>query len=151
VAEWSEVLEAVGTALGGDREEGSKRLQACWAATTEHDHAQRCVLAHYLADLEPAVADEVAWDERALGAFAGVGADELAPVGIPDAAAMEPSLRLNLADGYRRQGRVDEAAEQLRAGLATAHLLADDGYGAMVRSGLERLRARLDEAEHRGD
>jgi hypothetical protein len=143
MAAWEDVTAAVGRSLGGDREGGRERLLACWAATTEDDHAQRCVLAHYLADLEAHLDDEVAWDERALAAFAHVRDDELAAVGIPSAAGMAPSLHLNLGEGYRRQGRTDEARAQVEAGLAAARHLADDGYGAMVRTGLDRLAERL--------
>ncbi len=69
--------------------------------------------------------------------------DALAVIGIPSARAMAPSLHLNLGDGYLRQGRVDEAGEQLDAGLAAVDGLGDDGYGAMVRGGLDRLAERL--------
>ncbi len=141
---WERVLEAVGAALGGDREGGGRLLRAAWADTEPQDHPQRCVLAHYLADLEPELADEVAWDERALEEFAEVGEQDLAAVGIPSAAGMAPSLHLNLADGYRRQGRVQDARHHLAAGDRVAGSLPDDGYGAMLRSGLERLRRRLD-------
>lgn len=37
----------------------------------------------------------------------------------------------------------------LRRGLAAADVLGDDGYGAMIRGGLTRLQARLDEARGR--
>jgi hypothetical protein len=145
MVEWSEVLAAVGASLGGDREGGRERLLRCWGTTTEDDHAQRCVLAHYLADLEPHLDDEVAWDERALAEYAHVGDDELTAAGIPSASGMAPSLHLNLGEGYRRQGRRDEARAELDAGLASAHHLGEDGYGAMVRAGLDRLRQRLDD------
>ncbi len=144
MADWSEVVAAVGQALGGDREGGRTRLRTLWDATGPDDHAQRCVLAHYLADLEPTLDAEVAWDERALEAFAHVRDDELAPVGIPSAAGMAPSLHLNLGDGYRRQERLAEARRSLEAAEATSGALGDDGYGAMLREGIARLRARLD-------
>lgn len=144
MAQWSEVVAAVGQALGGDGEGGGARLRSLWGATGPDDHAQRCVLAHYLADLEPTLDAEVAWDERALAAFAHVRPDELAPVGIPDAAGMAPSLHLNLGDGHRRQGRLDEAWQQLEAAEATSGALGDDGYGQMLRAGIQRLRERLD-------
>jgi hypothetical protein len=116
-----------------------RRLLDCWHATTEHDAAQRCVLAHYLADLEPALDDEVAWDERALEAFARVQEGDLAPIGIPSARGLAPSLHLNLGDGYRRQGRLEDARSRLEAGIAGLEALGDDGYGSMIRQGLERL------------
>ncbi len=145
MTEWTEITTAVGTALGGDREVGCQQLRACWDGTGEGDHAQRCVLAHYLADTEDELDAEVAWDELALSAFASVGDGELAEVGIPSAAALAPSLHLNLGDGYLRQGRLAEAAREQAAGTAAVDELADDGYGAMIRSGLDRLRQRIDE------
>lgn len=143
---WSSITAAIGTALSGDTAVGLTDLTACWEATRPDDHAQRCVLAHYLADLQPELDAEVAWDERALGAYAGVGDDDLVPVGIPDARGLAPSLHLNLGDGYLRQGRVDEAELQLGLGLAAEPTLADDGYGAMVRGGLLSLSERIAEA-----
>ncbi|MBT9256504.1 hypothetical protein KMZ32_13825 [Phycicoccus sp. MAQZ13P-2] len=144
MTEWSEVLAGVTQALGGEREAGRARMLAAWEGTGSGDHAHRCVLAHYLADLEPELVDEVAWDEVALREHAHLADDALAPVGIPSAAALAPSLHLNLGDGYRRQGRVVEARRELEAAETAAHLLGDDGYGELLRGGIERLRARLD-------
>lgn len=140
---WPEILDAVGTALQGDRSEGQRRLLACWEGAAPGDHAQRCVLAHYLADLEPELDDEIAWDEHALAAFAFVGASELAVIGIPAAAGMAPSLHLNLGDGYLRAGRLRQAREQWEAGRQASSALPDDGYGALIRAGLMRLGERL--------
>ncbi len=144
---WPQILAAVGTALGGDADAGGRLLQACWVETSEHDHAQRCVLAHYLADLQTSLDAEVSWDERALAAFAHVADDALAPVGIASAAGLAPSLHLNLGDGYLRQGRWPEARQQLDLGLGALPALDEDGYAAMIRAGLGRLRERLDQAE----
>lgn len=135
-------MRAVGTALGGDPTTGRQQLLACWAATSDTDHAPRCVLAHYLADTETDLDAEVEWDELALAAFTSVDDGDLAPVGIPSAAGLAPSLHLNLGEGYLRQGRLVDAEAQLSAGLAAVDLLGDDGYGSMIRSGLERLRER---------
>ncbi|GIL35333.1 hypothetical protein [Phycicoccus sp. DTK01] len=144
MTEWSEVLAGVTQSLGGGRDAGRARMLAAWDGAGPGEHAPRCVLAHYLADLEPALADEVAWDEVALREHAYLADDALAPVGIPSAAALAPSLHLNLGDGYRRQGRITEARRELEAAETTAHLLGDDGYGELLRGGIERLRARLD-------
>lgn len=53
-----------------------------------------------------------------------------------------PSLHLNLADVHHRLGHHAEA----RVHLASAHSYIDsldDGYGAMIRSGITSLQARL--------
>jgi len=145
VAAWTEILEGVQVALSGEAEQGRRALLDCWSRTDPSDAAQRCVLAHYLADLEADAEQEAAWDERALEAFGRVADEDLMPVGIASAAAMAPSLHLNLGEVYRRLGRVDEAQEQAAAGLASVWLLADDGYGHLIREGLARLAERLGE------
>ncbi len=142
--DWPEIVGAVTTTLGGDRDAGRRDLLRCWASLGDTGYAAgRCVLAHYLADLQPDLDDEVRWDERALAAYAEVQPHDLEPLGIYDAAGFAPSLHLNLGDGYRRQGRMREAQDQLAAGLAASWALSDEGYGAMVRSGLQRLADRL--------
>src|SRR5664280_1550211 len=52
MTEWTQITAAIAVALNGEREEGRHQLLVCWQTTTDTDHAQRCVLAHYLADLE---------------------------------------------------------------------------------------------------
>ena len=145
--EWPTILEAIGLAQTGDRTTGRQALLACWEQTDPAQHAFRCVLAHYLADVEDSVDDEVAWDTTALAEYAHLRGADLAAVGIPDATGLAPSLHLNLGDGFLRQGRTAEAAEQLHAGLGALAALGDDGYGRMIRDGLDRLASRIDSAE----
>jgi len=140
MTQWSAILEAITTTLSGDRGAGRAAMEEAWSGLGPDDHAQRCVLAHYLADVQEDLDAEVRWDERALEAYAGVAPDALAAVGIPAADGLAPSLHLNLADGYLRQCLVEDATRHVEAGLAAAPVLADDGYGAMVRAGLERCR-----------
>ncbi len=149
--EWAAILEAIGEAQTGDRVAGRQRLLACWDQSLPAQHAYRCVLAHYLADVQSSLDQEVSWDTTALEEYAYLGGDDLASVGIPDASGLAPSLHLNLGDGYLRQGRLAEASEQVRAGLASVDVLADDGYGRMVREGLGRLAVRVDDAESPAD
>ena len=144
MTDWEQITTAITTALNGDASAGREQLRQCWDATGPGDHAPRCVLAHYLADLEPELADEVAWDERALSEFASVGRDDLTPVGITDTRLLAPSLHLNLADGYLRSNRPGDARRHLDEGYAAVDLLPDDGYGEMIRRGLDGLSDRLE-------
>ena len=141
--DWATILAAVGRSQTGDRDGGREALGGCWAQSGPDDHAYRCVLAHYLADLQDSLDDEVAWDRTALDEYPRLAREALVPVGIPDAAGLAPSLHLNLGDGYRRQGRLGDAAEQLALGQAAVDVLPDDGYGRMIREGLDRLADRL--------
>jgi hypothetical protein len=146
VVSWTSITDAIRLALSGDRISGRAALQDCWAATAGHDHAQRCVIAHYLADTQDHVEAEVAWDERALAEHGPLRDGDLADLGIPSVLAFLPSLHLNLGDGHLRLGHVEQAQLHLRSGLAAAKVLDDDGYGAMIRGGLARLQARVDDA-----
>ncbi|WP_377641423.1 hypothetical protein [Oryzobacter terrae] len=143
MTQWREVVEGVTVALGGDRVRGRVLLEEAWDGTDDAHGAQRCVIAHYLADVQDDLADEVAWDERALAAFDGVSDADLAPVGIERAAAMAPSLHLNLGDGYLRQGRVEDAEAQLALARQTLGALGADGYGDLVRRGVNGLGERV--------
>lgn len=146
MTEWEKIIDAITAVLGGDRTEGAARLRELWDASGPEEHAQRCVLAHYLADLEAELPDEVWWDERALAEFTHVRDGDLAVIGIASAAGLAPSLHLNLGDGYLRQGNIADARDQLRRGRAAAGALPEDGYGAMIRGGLDGLGRRLDGA-----
>jgi len=141
VVQWREVLVAVGDAQTTDRGAARARLTALWEAADLP--AQRCVLAHFLADVQDSLDCEVAWDEAAWVAFQSVSDADLSPIGVPEAAGFAPSLHLNLADGYLRQGRRDDARRELALARAAVAALADDGYGAMVQRGLDGLAFRL--------
>ncbi len=145
MSDWESVIQAVQVALSGNRSEGRRLLEACWASTGSRDHAKRCVLAHYLADLQDDLGDEIRWDESALRDYQLVGGGDLAAIGIPSAAGLAPSLHLNLGDGYFRRGDLSASRQELDVGLACVGALGDDGYSAMIRKGLSGLEERLSE------
>jgi hypothetical protein len=142
-ADWATITAAVGVSQSGDKSRGRELLLNCWNATGLADHAYRCVLAHYLADTESDVGREVAWDERAFEEHGFLGDDDLKPLGIPSARTLRPSLHLNLADGYHRQGRAELARAHLERGQAETGALGEDGYGKMIRAGLSNLAQRM--------
>ena len=71
----------------------------------EGDDFHRCVIAHFMADLQEDERDELMWDERALAAVDGVS-DERAQEYHPSlqVRGFMPSLYLSLADDHRRLG-----------------------------------------------
>ncbi|MCC9196857.1 hypothetical protein QNO08_08425 [Arthrobacter sp. zg-Y820] len=146
MADWDDVLAAVAAALSGDKPEGRRLLVLCWESVSPEDHAQRCVLAHYLADVQDELDAEVGWDETALHEHGFLDNGDLKPVGIPSVQGMLPSLHLNLGDGYLRRGQGGLAREHQRAGMVRSSHLSDDGYGAMIRSGLDNLGLRISSA-----
>jgi hypothetical protein len=144
VPDWAPVTEAVDAAQRGDEEGARRALQRCWDDATVDDHAVRCVVAHYLADLQDDLDDEIRWDERALEALPHVRDEDVAGLGLASAAGFAPSLHLNLGDGYLRRGDVVRARHHLEAGASALDTLGDDPYGVMIRRGFERLATRIE-------
>ncbi|MFC4105593.1 hypothetical protein [Micromonospora zhanjiangensis] len=140
------ITEAVAQGQAGDRETARRRLTEIWATIgADGDPFHRCVLAHYLADLQDDPADELTWDLRALAAADSL-TDERAQrhdSGL-SVAGFRPSLHLNLGEDYRKLGDLGRAREHLALAEAAAPVLGDDGYGEMIRSGIARLAESLD-------
>jgi hypothetical protein len=141
----ADVTAAVELGRGGRRQEARERLADLWQRVGEQgDPLHRVSVAHFLADLQDDVAQELAWDERALAAVQEL-TDERAQ---QYATSLQvrgflPSLHLNLADAQRRLGRAQRALEQLARAEASVEALPDDGYGRLVRGGIEHVRAAL--------
>ncbi|MEP9357215.1 hypothetical protein [Sphingomonas sp. KR3-1] len=138
-----EVMAAVALLQGGDHVQAREKLLALWASLDAGGtHVERCTVAHFLADTEEDVADELGWDLRALHAATGAGLGQDHDPLAPGLDAFLPSLHLNVGDACRRSGDIAHARLHADHGLARAHALPDDGYGGTIRAGLERLRDR---------
>lgn len=144
------VMDAVGAAVevgrAGDRAGARARFEALWEqVTADGDPFHRCTLAHYAADVQDDPHAELVWDERALAAAEEL-TDERAQrhhAGLTVGGFL-PSLHLNLADVHRRLGCDDRARHHLTRARDRVGALPDDGYGAMIRAGIDRCGERLD-------
>ena len=130
---------------GRDVVEGRARLVALWDSVgATGDPLHRCTLSHYLADLYDDAAEALTWDIRALDA-ADALTDERARAhhASLNVAGFYPSLHLNLADNYRRLNSFAAAARHLDEARRRLGVLADDGYGRTVRTGVDHVAAAL--------
>lgn len=138
--------EALAGSQAGDREGARSQFAVLWDEVGDDgDALHRCAIAHAMADVQDDVHEELVWDQRALAAANELSDERAAEAGVASpVAAFFPSLHLNLGDAYRRLGDLDRAREHLDLATAALDALPADGYGAMVRTGLVRLRERLD-------
>ncbi|MFI5694335.1 hypothetical protein ACIA58_20970 [Kribbella sp. NPDC051586] len=122
-----EITAAVSLGQAGDRDAARTQLTALWDAID--DGPTRCVIAHFLADVQDETEDELTWDLRALEL---VSDDQWLP-----------SLHLSLADDYRRLSQADRAHEHLNAAQAHLSKLPEGDYGDVVRSGFDHVAEAL--------
>jgi hypothetical protein len=148
--EVDEVMTAIGAAVeqgrAGARASAREALVGLWERVGDTgDALHRCSIAHYLADLQDAVEDEVLWDQRALAAVADLS-DERAQRFHESLQirAFLPSLHLNLADGHRRAGDEEQAGRHLRIAGELAVELPDDAYGSLIRGGVRQVGELLE-------
>lgn len=142
------VTAAVQRGQAGERVAARQELESMWAEVERGggDDFHRCVIAHFMADLQENQREELMWDERALAAVDGVS-DERAQEFDESlrVRGFMPSLYLSLADDHRRLGDADRAHEFFEKAQATSDALGDDAYGELVRGVLEKVRRALAE------
>ena len=138
--------EAAQLSHQGEREAARLLFAEVWdeIGGEQGDPLQRCTLAHAMADVQDDVREELLWDQRALAAADLLTDARVAQAGLSlPVAGLYPSLHLNLSECHRKLGDLDRAREHLRHAQATIGALGDDGYGQMIRNGLERIAERL--------
>ncbi|MGH4012966.1 MAG: hypothetical protein ACRDSL_03330 [Pseudonocardiaceae bacterium] len=130
----------------GEREAARRVFVQVWSDIGGEcgDPFHRCALAHAMADVQDDVRDELVWDLRALEAADLITDERAAQAGVMSPVrSFYPSLHLNLGECYRKLGDLARAREHLQYGQAAVGALADDGYGQMIKGGLDRLAERL--------
>lgn len=140
------VTAAVQRGRAGERVPARQELEAIWAEVERggNDDFHRCVIAHFVADLQDDARDELMWDERALVAVDGVSDERAREFDQSlQVRGFMPSLYANLADDHRRLGDAARAHEFLGKARAASDALRDDAYDDLVRGILARVSHAL--------
>ncbi|MEU2728181.1 hypothetical protein ABZ650_10735 [Streptomyces griseoviridis] len=143
------IEEAMRMQHAGDLDGARQRFTEIWEGISpDGDPFHRCVLAHYMADLQPDPRSELAWDLRALDAAASVTDDRAKQHDSSLAIrGFYPSLHLNLAADFHRLRDTAQARTHLAQAREHLDALDDDAYGHGIRSAIERLASRLAEED----
>ncbi|MGV9264542.1 hypothetical protein ACWDRR_07780 [Kitasatospora sp. NPDC003701] len=138
-------LEGVDAAQRGRTAQARESFERLWDALGERgDVFHRCVLAHYLADLQDDPRAELEWDRRALAAADSLTAERAQTYAAAlQVRAFYPSLHLNLASDHLKLGEPDRAREQLERAVRSLDALPEDVYSAGIRAAVDELRRRL--------
>ena len=117
----------------GKPQQAKKLFLQAWDEAT--NDFEKFTAAHYLARHQKSVDDKLKWDQTAL---------QLA-LKINDATVKQvlPSLYLNIAKCHEDLNNIGNAKKNYDLALSFANLLADNGYGNMIKSaitkGIERV------------
>lgn len=137
------IFEALNLFNTGRRSEAREAFAAIWTEIeAEGDPFHQCVLSHYMADAQDDPLDELTCDKRALAAADRIVKERPDTAGL-SVLSMYPSLHVNLADVMHRTGDISGARKHLQLAQQASDALADDNYGRMIRSGIERLARAL--------
>lgn len=137
------ITEAFRLYCRGDQAEAREQMAALWEELEAGGLAyHRCLLAHFRADAQHELADELEWDLKALS----IAEEAMEKGDDPTLAAVKkflPSLHMNLADDFRRQGDFRRAQRHIQQGMESGGELGIDRYGQTVRAELIRIESQI--------
>lgn len=137
-------MAAVELSQSAARDVARERLEELWRSLNEADAFHRCIVAHYLADLQPDPDAELLWDRLALEA--ALSGDPTSFEGrIPgvEHGSFLPSLYLNLAASHERVGQLAEAKQHAAAALQVLDKVVATPLGELTRGAVLRVCQRL--------
>lgn len=133
---------AIVVAQTGDHSE-ARRLFTEIVPRLGDDAGKNCILAHYMADVQDSVADELLWDLRSLHHLKQVTEDQIEVLGSSlRTKGFYASIYLNIANCYMKLGERDQLIKYLDLADASCDLLDQDEYGNFIRSRVALLRSR---------
>ena len=123
--------------MQGRRDEARSLFLRAWEL--RQDDVDACIAAHYVARHQETPDETLRWNELAL-----THALRASPESIR---SFFPSLYLNLGKSYEDLGNLARARELYEHGELWLGDVADGGYGAMVRQGLQNGLKRVRQGE----
>ena len=117
----------------GKMDEAAKLFLQGWNEATTN--LEKFTAAHYVARRQNSVLDKLKWDETALSFALILNDDKMNGV--------YPSLYLNIAKCYEDLKDYDNARVHYALALSYTHLLPEDGYGKMIKSGINNGIGRI--------
>ena len=128
-------LCARGMALEGEAKsaEALALFNEAWHIAS--DDFEKFTAAHYIARHQGTVAGKLTWDETALRHALKISDESVRQV--------LPSLYLNIGKCHEDLGNAGAASESYHSAAAYCEHLPDDGYGTMIRQGVQAGIARV--------
>jgi tetratricopeptide (TPR) repeat protein len=110
----------------GKPQEALVLFEQAWQNAT--NDLEKLTAAHYVARRQKTIADKLTWDETALNLALKISTDDIK--------AIYPSLYLNVAKRYEDLQDFAKANDNYLLALNFTNFLPNDGYGNMIRAGI---------------
>jgi tetratricopeptide (TPR) repeat protein len=117
----------------GEPEKAYKLFMQAWDESA--NDFEKIISAHYVARHQKNVKDKLIWDEMALQLALKMDEESMK--------TNYPSLYLNIAKCYEDLLDFPNARLNYQSALFFANALPDDGYGNMIRSGIQKGMERV--------
>jgi len=112
----------------GKNEEALNLYQRAWAEAA--NDFEKFTSAHYIARHQKSVAEKLKWDETALQLALKINDETVR--------GSYPSLYLNIAKCFEDLNDPDNARKNYQLAFSFTDLLPENGYGKMIKSGIEK-------------
>ncbi|MDB5129524.1 hypothetical protein [Mucilaginibacter sp.] len=110
----------------GKPQEALVLFEQAWHNAT--NDLEKLTAAHYVARQQKTIADKLTWDETALNLALEINTDDIKTI--------YPSLYLNVAKCYEDLQDFAKAKDNYLLALKFTTFLPNDGYGDMIRAGI---------------
>jgi tetratricopeptide (TPR) repeat protein len=117
----------------GNPAEAKRLFMQAWEQAASD--LEKFTAAHYVARHQPSILQKLQWDETALRHALALKDENMK--------GALPSLYLNIAKCYEDLGEKDKARIHYEQALSYSVFLANDGYGSMIRSGIQKGLDRI--------
>ncbi|HEX4371846.1 MAG TPA: rRNA adenine methyltransferase [Puia sp.] len=132
-------LCAQGMMLEGEGKPGEAQEIFLQAWNESINDLEKFTSAHYVARHQKTIADKLHWDETALNFALRINDEGMK--------TNYPSLYLNIAKCYEDLNDHNNAEKNYQLAFSFANLLPDDGYGKVIKQGIENGMKRVMEKE----
>jgi hypothetical protein len=109
-----------------------------------NDPLHNCIFAHYMADVQNELEKELYWDLKSLEYLDKLTDERLKQFNPTlNQKGFYASVYLNIAEDYRKSNMIESSKKYINLAEKSIHELDDNGYGNMIKQGIERIKEKI--------
>jgi hypothetical protein len=109
-----------------------------------NDPLHNCIFAHYMSDVQVEMEKELYWDLKSLEYLEKLTDERLKQFNANlNQKGFYASIYLNIAEDYRKNNLIEYSNRYVNLAEKSIAELEDDGYGNMIKHGIERIKEKI--------